>query len=245
MRPKASTLGSVDGQATFAVTAVCRANGGASMMKGFSVMELFAAKGACSFGAHVVIHELGLPVKVTLVGIGQPRSLIYRINPLGKVPALALKDGTVLTESSAILPFLADLRPGTPLFAAAGSIERAQIQSWIGYINSEIHAGALRVANRPERFSGDSTARDATRDAGFALLKAGLAPIEQHLAIHDYLVGDRFTIADAYFGLFAGRLQHFRDELPGFSALKRYADRYDERFSVRAARMLEELELAA
>ncbi len=190
-------------------------------------MELFTAKDASSFGAHVAVHELGLAVKVTLVGIGQPRSLLYRIDPRGRVPALVLDDHSLLSENGTILPYLADLKPGTALFAPAGSDERAQIQAWIGYVDAEV------------------AVRDAARRTEPAALKTALAPIEQHLAGRTWLVADQFTIADACLGLFAGRVRSFGEELAQFSALARYADRFDERFSVRAARMLEELELAA
>lgn len=208
-------------------------------------MELFAAKGACSFGAHVVIRELALPIPVTLVGIGTPGTLIHRINPLGRVPALALDDGSLLTENTAILPFLADLKPGTPLFAPAGSVERAQIQRWIGYVNSEIHAASLRAINRPARYSADPDAHDGIRQAGLKLLRAGFDPLEQHLQKHAYLVGERFTIADAYLGLFAHYVRKFGDALSGFDAIAAYSERYEQRLSVQAARNHEELELAA
>lgn len=208
-------------------------------------MELFAAKGACSFGAHVVIRELALPIPVTLVGLGQPGTLIHQINPLGRVPALALGDGTLLTENTAILPFLADLKPGTSLFALAGTVERALIQRWIGYVNSEIHAATIRAINRPARYSADPVAHDGIRQAGLVLLRAALVPLEQHLSSHAFLVGERFTIADAYFGLFAGYVRQFGDALAGFEAIVAYGDRYEARAAVRAARGHEELELAA
>lgn len=208
-------------------------------------MEFFAAKGACSFGAHVVIRELGLPIPVTLVDLGKPGTLIHRINPLGRVPALALDDGSILTENSAILPYLADLRPGTPLFAEAGSIERARIQSWIGFVNSEVHAAAGRALSRPERYSADPAAHDAIRAAGQALLRQAFAPLERHLSDHEFLVGERFTIADAYFGLFAGHVGRIGGAPDEFPAITAYGDRYEARPSVRAARQVEELELAA
>jgi glutathione S-transferase len=101
-------------------------------------MQLFVARGACCLGAHVVVRELALPVEVVIVPLRTPGSPIHAVNPLGRVPALRFDAGAVLTENSAILPFLADQRPGTSLFAPAGTIERAQIQSWIGYLNSEV-----------------------------------------------------------------------------------------------------------
>lgn len=203
-------------------------------------MELFVAKGNTSFGAHVLVYELDLPVTVTVVTLNQPDTKIRLINPTGRVPALRLDDGSLLTENSAILPFLADLRPGTELFAAAGTAERAQIQSWIGYINSEVHAGALRPINRPERYSADHSAHDGIRAGGAALLRAALAPIESYLSDRRYLVGDRFTIADAYLGLFAGYLGRFGEHFADLGALRRYSDNYEQRPAVVAARNYEQ-----
>ena len=208
-------------------------------------MEYFAAKGACSFGAHVTIIELGLAIPVTLVSLGQKNTLIHKINPLGRVPALALDDGTVLTENNAVLPYLADLRPGTTLFAPAGSAERARIQSWIGYVSTELHAAAGRAINRPERYSADPAAHPGIRAAGAALARQALAPLERHLADHAYLVGERFTIADAYFGLFAGLAGRLAGSPDAFPAIAAYSERYEARPSVRAARQAEERELAA
>ena len=97
--------------------------------------QLFIASGACSFGTHVVVRELNLPIEIVKVPLRTAESPIHQINPLGRVPALRLIDGQVITENSAILPYLADLVPDTLLFAPAGSAERAQIQSWIGYFH--------------------------------------------------------------------------------------------------------------
>ena len=202
-------------------------------------MELFAAPGACSFGAHIVIRELKLPIDVRLVSLNDPASPIHAVNPLGRVPALRLDDGTVITENSAILPFLAELAPGTPLFASSGSAERARIQSWIGYVATEVHAGALRAINRPQIFSADTSAHDGIRIAGLQRLKAALLPLERHLAAHAFLVGDRFTIADAYFGNFAGLVARLGHELAEYEALAAYSQHYEQRASVRAARAFE------
>lgn len=202
-------------------------------------MKYFAAPGACSFGGHVVIRELALPIPIHLVGLGEKGDEIRKINPLGRVPALLLDDGSLLTENTAILPFLADLAPGTGLFAPAGTIERAQIQSWIGYINSEVHAASIRAINRPQLYSADSAAHDGIRKAGLERLRAAFTPLERHLASREFLVGDRFTIADAYLGLFAAYAAKFSEAVIGFEALSRYSERYEDRATVRAARDFE------
>ena len=165
---------------------------------------LFIFPGACSFAAHVVIHELQLPISVERVTFGDPNSPYRQINPTGRVPALLLDNQTLLTENTAILPYLADLKPGTQLFAPAGSVERAQIQGWLGYVATEIHVGAFRPINRPERYSADESAFPGIRQRALEQLTNALKPIEARLAQTEYLVGDRFTVADAYLGVFLG-----------------------------------------
>lgn len=203
-------------------------------------MEYFAAPGACSFGGHVIIRELGLSIPITLVGLGENGEAIRRINPLGRVPALLLDNGSLLTENTAILPFLADLAPETELFAAPGTIERAQIQSWVGYVNSEVHAASIRAINRPHLYSADVQAHDGIRKAGLERLRAAFLPLDRHLSDRDFLVGNRFTIADAYFGLFAAYAAKFDDALSDLDALVRYSLRYESRPSVLAARSFEQ-----
>ncbi|WP_282353423.1 glutathione S-transferase C-terminal domain-containing protein [Pseudomonas sp. PS01303] len=165
---------------------------------------LFIFPGACSFAAHVVIHELQLPISVERVTLGDTNSPYRQINPTGRVPALLLDNQTLLTENTAILPYLADLKPGTELFAPAGSVERAQIQGWLGYVATEIHVGAFRPINRPERYSADESAFPGIRKRALEQLSNALKPIEARLAQTEYLVGDRFTVADAYLGVFLG-----------------------------------------
>lgn len=165
---------------------------------------LFIFPGACSFAAHVVIHELQLPITVERVTLGDPNSPYRQINPTGRVPALLLDNQTLLTENTAILPYLADLKPGTELFAPAGSVERAQIQGWLGYVATEIHVGAFRPINRPERYSADESAFPGIRQRAQEQLSNALKPIEARLAQTEYLVGNRFTVADAYLGVFLG-----------------------------------------
>lgn len=165
---------------------------------------LFIFPGACSFAAHVMIHELQLPISVERVTLGDPNSPYRQINPTGRVPALLLDNQTLLTENTAILPYLADLKPGTELFAPAGSVERAQIQGWLGYVATEVHVGAFRPINRPERYSADESAFPGIRQRALEQLSNALKPIEARLAQTEYLVGNRFTVADAYLGVFLG-----------------------------------------
>ncbi|MDF3935837.1 glutathione S-transferase C-terminal domain-containing protein [Pseudomonas citronellolis] len=193
---------------------------------------LYIAPGACSFAAHVLVHELELPIPVESVTLRTPDASILKVNPLGRVPALQLENGTLITENVAILPFLADLRPGTPLFAEQGSVERAQIQSWLGYFATELHSAAFRPLNRPERYSADEQAHPGIRAQARIQLFKALEPIDRHLAGKDYLVGGRFTIADAYLGVFAGWIGRIGGEFEQLRELARFSAAYRERPSV-------------
>lgn len=193
---------------------------------------LFIAPGACSFAAHVVVRELQLPITVEQVLLNREDSPYRQINPAGRVPALLLDDRTLLSENTAILPYLADLKPGTSLFAPAGSVERAQIQSWLGYLATEVHVGAFRLINRPERFSTDEAAFPGIRQRGLQQLANALKPIEEQLEKTPYLIGNRFTLADIYLGVFVGWSARAGALLADFPALQAFLGRYRARESV-------------
>lgn len=201
---------------------------------------LYIAPSACSFGAHVIVRELGLPIDIVKVPLRQADSPILQINPLGRVPALQLDNGSVITENSAILPYLADLAPGTPLFAAAGSTERAQIQSWIGYLNSEVHVGGFRPINRPERYSADESAFEGIRNQSRKTLHSALQHVDSALQGKQYLVGDRFTIADAYLGVFVRWIARLGDDFLDLENLIRFREHFVARPSVQAAQAFED-----
>src|SRR6218665_969133 len=200
---------------------------------------LYISPGACSFAAHVVVHELDLPIQVERVHLRTADSPIHQVNPLGRVPVLQLDDGRTITENSAILPFLADLKPATSLFAPVGSVERAQIQSWIGYLATEVHAALFRPLNRPERYSADESAHPGIRAQALEQLYKAFAHIDQHLQNHTWLVGERYTIADAYLGVFAGWAGRVGGKLDELKALARFREAYKERPAVKQALVAE------
>ena len=206
-----------------------------------AAMKLYVSPGACCLGAQVVVQALELPVEVVSVPLRQPDSPIHQVNPLGRVPALQLGCGTVLTENSAILPYLADLRPGTPLFAPAGSTERARIQAWIGYIAAEVHTAAFRPINRPERYSNDPAMHDAIRARGREQLFTALDHLDQRLQWHEWLEGGRFTIADAYLGVFVRWIVPLGEPFDRLEGLNRFRTAYHAQPAVQAALAAEEV----
>jgi glutathione S-transferase len=156
-------------------------------------MRLYYMPGACSLSPHIVAREAGIPLDMIEVGRDKklPDGRDFRtINPNGYVPALELDDGTVLTEGPSIVQYLADLVPELELAPPAGSIQRYQLMSWLGFINSELHKpfGAFFNPKTPDPW------KTMTREK----LTERFAYVDRHLAGRRHVMGEAFTVADAY-----------------------------------------------
>src|ERR1700689_3243734 len=108
-------------------------------------MKLYYFPGACSLSPHIVLLEAGLPFTLEKVDLAtkktQNGSDYFKTNSKGAVPAVQLDDGRVLTEGSAIVQYLADLKPESGLAPRPGSFERYQLTEILNYIASEVHKG--------------------------------------------------------------------------------------------------------
>lgn len=153
---------------------------------------------ACSLASRFALVEAGVAHEIAIVHTtkGEQSTPAYRqINPRGKVPALETDQG-VLTESTAILPFIADLAPDRQLFPAPGTFERAQAQAWLSFLSSTLHT-AMRAVMAPAPGCDD----EAARTAALARVAATLEEIDAHLAGRDHLL-DTFSVCDLYLGVF-------------------------------------------
>jgi glutathione S-transferase len=157
-------------------------------------MKLYYAPGACSLSPHIVAREAGLPldlVKVNLkTGTLADGSDFTAINDKGYVPVLELDDGQRLTEGPVIVQYLADHQPAAELAPPAGSMERYRLQEWLNFITSEIH----------KQFSPlfDPATSADWQQAARAALARRFDWISRQLSGKSYLLGERFTVADAY-----------------------------------------------
>lgn len=164
------------------------------------MLVLHHAPMACSLASRFALAEAGLAHEVAVVrtALGENRQPAYlAINPRGKVPALQTERG-VITESTAILPYIADLVPDAALLPPAGTFERAQAQSWLSFLSSTVHA-AYTGALRAEAFEGCDP--EAVRKVHLARLATALQEIDAHLATQDHLLG-AFSLCDLYLLVF-------------------------------------------
>jgi glutathione S-transferase len=187
-------------------------------------LRLHHAPMACSLASRFALAETGLAHEIVVVRTraGEHLTEAYgRINPRRKVPALETGEG-VLTESSAILPYIADLAPERGLLPTA-PFGRAQVQSWVGYLASTVHP-AFAGAMFPERFTTEPASAQGVGAKYLETLGAALSGIDAHLAGRTFLL-DELSIADLYLTVFllwrqgpamAGRLP----DLPNLDAFQ-------------------------
>jgi glutathione S-transferase len=207
-------------------------------------MKLYYATGTCSLSPHIVAIEAGIPLELEKVDIGRsPHRLssgvdYATVNPKGYVPALALDDGTLLTEGVAIVQYLADLAPESGLAPAPGSEQRYRLQEWLTFISSELHKMFSPWLFHPEV---GAPAQQAAR----AKIAERLAFVDRHLAGNEFLLGQRFTAADAYLFTIVGWSDFVGVELAAYPSLKTYMSRIAGRPAVREAMAAEGMKAAA
>jgi len=157
-------------------------------------MKLYYTPGACSLSPHIVAEEAGVPLELVKVDLKTHRledgSDYHAVNPKGSVPAIVLDDGRLLTEGPAIVQYIADRNPSSGLAPECGTFERYQLQEWLTFINGEIHK-----TFGPLFHGANAEARKTSIDA----ITKKFDFVEKALAGRQYLLGDKFTAADAYF----------------------------------------------
>jgi len=165
------------------------------------MLRLYHSPLACSLACRLALAESGLAHEIVFVNTrkGEQHNDAYRrVNPRGKVPALETSGG-VVTESSAILPLIADLAPEKRLLPPAGTVERAKAQSWLAYLSGTLHP-ALSASLFPDRFEGCDAAAIRTHFLKVAL--GAFKDIDAHLSKQVTLLG-AFSVADLLLTVFS------------------------------------------
>jgi glutathione S-transferase len=194
-------------------------------------MKLYYSPGACSLSPHIVLLEAGLPFTLEKVDLKTKKTEkgtdYLPINSKGAVPALQLDDGRVLTEGPAVVQYLADQKPDSGLAPRAGSFERYQLMEILNYITAELHKGFSPLFN-PE------TSAEAK-----AAAKTGIGKkfdwLTGFLGTKTHLLGNTFTVADAYLFTILSWTGHVGIDLAKWPALAAYHSRIAQRPKVQQA----------
>jgi glutathione S-transferase len=193
-------------------------------------MNLYFAPMACSLATRIAAYEAGGAVDFIQVDTRRKTvadgSDFFAVNPMGQVPALRLDDGSILTENTAVLQYVADRFPESGLAPAVGD-ERAKVQQWLGFIGTELHKALfvpLLDTKAPEAMKA------YTRDK--ADLRLGL--LQTHLDGRDFVL-DRFTIVDAYLTTILNWAPYAGVDLAAWPAVQAYHQRMLKRPAVARA----------
>jgi glutathione S-transferase len=185
-------------------------------------MKLFIKPGACSLSPHIVSREAGLNLEVIKADTKSPE--FQKLNPKGYVPVLQLDDGQVLTEGAVIVQYLADQKPETKLAPKSGTLERYRLQEWLNYVATEVHKGFSPLFRKPTP--------EAKQQILEALAKK-FAFVSQHLEANAFLLGERFTVADAYLFTILTWAKGQAIDLAQWPALKAWFDKIGARPAVK------------
>ena len=157
-------------------------------------MKLYYSPGACSLSPHIVAREAGIAIDLEKVDLKAKKlangSDFNAVNPKGYVPMLEIDGRQRLTEGPAIVQYLADQKPESGLAPKAGTMERYRLQEWLNFITSELHKTWGALFN--PKIAGDW--KQATLDR----LGLRLDYLAKQLEGKSYLMGETFTVADAY-----------------------------------------------
>jgi glutathione S-transferase len=182
-------------------------------------MKLYYSPGACSLSPHIALLEAGLPYDLVKVDLRSKKlengDDFLKVNPKGQVPALALDSGELVTEGPVIVQMIADSVAARNLAPARDSAERYKLLEWLNFITAELHK------NFSPLFS--PVLPDETKAFFKDRLMGKLKYIDSALAGHDYLLGNQFTVADAYlFAMlcWADRMKFDLSALPTLVAYK-------------------------
>ena len=194
-------------------------------------MKLYYIPESCALASLIAANEAGIRVEPVKVDVKSKTTATGRdflaINPKGYVPALELDGGDVVTESAVVLQYLADLKPEARLAAPNGTLGRVRLQEALNYVSAEIHRSYFPLFD-------PSTPPDV-RARACEHLRRRYALLDKQLAGRKHLLGDEFTVADAYLFVVTRWAAGLGLDLADYANLQAFQKRVDARPAVRAA----------
>ncbi|MBW7923375.1 MAG: glutathione transferase GstA [Burkholderiaceae bacterium] len=194
-------------------------------------MKLFYSPGACSRAVRIALHEAGMPFEGVLASTKTHKlpdgTDYYTINPKGYVPLLELDDGERLTEAQVILQWVADQAPEHRLAPPAGTMPRYRLMEWLSFVSTEVHKQFSPLFNPSYPEEGKQINRTK--------ILQRLGWVDAQLAGRQYLMGDGFTVADAYLYVISGWTAPMKIDISALKNLVAYRERVGQRPSVQRA----------
>ncbi len=196
------------------------------------MLRLYFWPMACSLASRIALMEAGIEARYHLVHLWTKKVLdddsdFCAVSPKGAVPVLVLENGERLSENAAVLQYIADLKPELRLAPPAGDPDRYRLQEWLSFVGTEIHKAFLF----PTFWYKDDAAKSAARER----IGKNVSIAAEQLSRRPYLVGERFTVADAYLAWALLLLRRSGVDVGNWPSLTDYLARMQARPQVKAA----------
>jgi len=201
-------------------------------------MKLYYKPGACSLASHIILKEIGKDFEIESVDtdkqVTESGADFAKINPKGYVPVLRIDGGQILTEGAAVLQYLADQNPGAGLAPKPGTLERAHLQEHLNFTSSELHKafGPFFSANASDKEKQNAKENIKIRMDHFELIFSNG---------RKYLLGENFSVADAYFFVVSGWTTQTGIDLDNWPKVAAFSKRVAGREKVQEAMRAEGL----
>ena len=200
------------------------------------MIKLFYAPHTCALASHIALEEAGAAyttVRVDFASNGQRQPEYLAVNPKGRVPALVTDSGT-LTETPAILAFIAQSFPKAGLAPFDDPFAFAQVQAFNSYLCSTVHvAHAHRM--RGNRWADDPAAIAEMKRKVPQSVGAAYDLIEHGMLKGPWVMGDTYSICDPYLFTVSEWLEGDGVDLARLPKVIAHRNRMSERAAVRKA----------
>lgn len=194
-------------------------------------MKLYYSPGSCGLASQIALREAGQAFDLIAVDF-KTRTTVegdyLKVSPKGFIPTLKLDDGDLITEGVVILQWIADHNPEAGLLPAFGGRERYAALEWLNFIATDIHK-SFAILFSP---LVDGVSKTNLAEKSLALR---FDHVERRLSEADYLLGERFSVADAYLYNVLSWSPRVNVDLSKYRAINRFMTRIEARPSVRAA----------
>ena len=196
------------------------------------MLQLYFFPMACSLASRIALMEAGIDARYHLVQLWTKKVVeddadFWAVSPKGAVPVLMLENGERLTENAAVLQYIADIRPELGLAPRPGDPDRYRLQEWLSFVGTEIHKAFLF----PTFWYKDDAAKASARER----IGNNVSVAAAHLEGRRYVVGERFTVADAYLAWSLLLLGRGGIDIAQWPSLVSYLARIQQRPHVKAA----------
>ncbi len=206
------------------------------------MLKLFYSPGSCALASHIALEEAGASyeaVRIDFAAEEQLKPAFLAINPKGRVPALVTERG-ILTETPAILLYVAQTFPAMQLAPLADPFALAQMQAFNSYLCSTVHVAHAHL-RRAYRWSDDAAGIESMIRKAPQNMTDCFAMIEREMLKGPWVMGEAYSVADPYLFTLARWLKGYEISTAQFPKLHALMQRMAERPAVQRVMAVQQL----